>query len=82
MKTERPENHQEENDLKDEKQALTSYAKFTGVAFQMMAIIGVCAFIGYHVDKYFHHQIQWVTALSCVIGVCFSIYYTIRQLKA
>lgn len=71
-----------EEDLEDEKKALTSYAKYTGVAFQMMAIIGLCSFIGYQIDKYFQHQIQWATALGGVIGVCASIYQTIRQLKS
>ena len=79
MEPEMPE-HQDE-DLNDEKKALTGYAKYTGVAFQMMAIIGVCAFIGFQIDKYFHHQTQWVTALSGVIGVVASIYQIIRQLK-
>ena len=80
MEPEKLDNH--DDDLKDEKKALTSYAKYTGVAFQMMAIIGLCAFIGYKIDEYYDHKIQWVTALSCVIGVCASIYQTIRQLKA
>lgn len=79
METEKPD-HQGE-DLEDEKKALTGYAKYTGVAFQMMGIIAVCAFIGYKIDEYYHHQTQWVTALSCVIGVVASIYQTIRQLK-
>ncbi len=70
-----------QDDLKDEKKALTSYVKYTGVAFQMMAIIGLFAFIGYQIDKYYQHQIQWATALSCVIGVVASIYQIIRQLK-
>ena len=65
----------------DEKKALGSYAKYTGVAFQMMAIIGASAFIGYKVDQYYDHKTQWVTALACVLGVCLSIYQTIRQLK-
>ena len=80
METEKPDRQGE--DLKDEKKALTGYAKYTGVAFQMMAIIALCAFIGYKIDEYYHHQIQWVTALMCVIGVVASIYQTIRQLKA
>lgn len=80
MENEKPGgNHQS---FKDEKNALNSYAKYTGVAFQMMAIIGFFAFIGYQADKYFQHQTQWITALSSVVGVCFSIYNTIRQLKS
>ena len=69
-------------DLASGKKALGSYAKYTGVAFQMMAIIGVSAFIGYKIDQYYDHKTQWVTALACVIGVCLSIYQTIRQLKS
>ena len=67
--------------LGDEKRALTGYAKYTGVAFQMMAIIAASAFIGYKIDEYYNHQTQWVTAITCVLGVCLSIYQTIRQLK-
>ncbi|WP_411274283.1 AtpZ/AtpI family protein [Daejeonella sp.] len=69
-------------DLDSQKRALGSYAKYTGVAFQMMAIIGASAFIGYKIDQYYDHKTQWVTALACVLGVCLSIYQTIRQLKS
>ncbi len=79
-KPQKPEPEQDQ-DLVDEKQALGSYAKYTGVAFQMMAIIGVSAFIGFKIDEYYDHKTQWVTALACVLGVCLSIYQTIRQLK-
>ncbi|MES3018777.1 MAG: AtpZ/AtpI family protein [Bacteroidota bacterium] len=72
----------QEDSLEPEKNALTGYAKYTGVAFQMMAIIGAFAFIGYKIDQYYDHKPQWVTAIACVIGVCFSIYQTIRQLKS
>lgn len=78
---EKPEIPQEEG-LSDEKKALSGYAKYTGVAFQMMAIIGAFAFIGYKIDQYYDHKPQWVTAIACLIGVCFSIYQTIRQLKS
>ena len=67
--------------LASEKKALSSYTKYTGVAFQMMATIGASAFIGYKIDEYYDHKTQWVTALACVLGVCLSIYQTIRQLK-
>lgn len=67
--------------LDAEKKALSGYAKYTGVAFQMMGIIAISAFIGYKIDEYYSHQTQWVTALCCVLGVCLSIYQIIRQLK-
>ena len=71
----------QEEGLGDEKRALSGYAKYTGVAFQMMATIGFSAFIGYKIDEYYDHRTQWVTAITCVLGVCISIYQTIRQLK-
>lgn len=64
------------------KKSIKDFAVFAGVGFQMMAIIGVCAFIGYKLDAYYHHETQWITALSGVFGVCISIYQTIRQLKS
>lgn len=69
-------------DAKDsEKQGLNNYIKYTGLAFQMMAIIGLSAFIGYKIDQFYEHQTQWVTAIACVLGVILSIYQTIKQLK-
>ena len=79
MNSEEPDNG---DDLKDEKKALGGYAKYTGVAFQMMAIIGVCSFIGYKLDEYYQHETQWITALSGVFGVVMSLYQVIRQLKS
>lgn len=52
-----------------------------GIAFQMVALIGAFAFIGYEIDKNLKHDMQWVTALMCLVGVCLSIYLTIRQLS-
>ena len=72
---------EDDSPLEEGGKALSSYAKYTGVAFQMMAIIGVCAFIGYKLDQYYQNDPQWITALSGVIGVCASIYQIIRQLK-
>lgn len=70
------------DELEEEKAALKGYARYTGVAFQMMGIIAICAFLGYQADQYFGHKVQWVTALACVIGVCLSIYQTIRSLRS
>lgn len=63
-------------------QSYGNFAKYTGVAFQMVAIIGASAFAGYEIDQYYHHKVQYATAIACVLGVFLSIYQTIRQLKA
>ncbi|TXI15588.1 MAG: AtpZ/AtpI family protein [Pedobacter sp.] len=59
----------------------SNYLKYTGLAFQMIGIICICAFLGHKADTHFQHSTQWITALSCIIGVCLSIYQVIRQLK-
>ena len=66
----------------ESKKSIRDLGKYAGLGFQMMAIIGVCAFIGFKVDEYYHHETQWVTALSGVFGVCLSIYQIIRQSKS
>jgi hypothetical protein len=70
------------NSENSKSQSYANFAKYTGVAFQMMAIIGGSAFIGYKIDQYYDHKVQYVTAIACVLGVFLSIYQTIRQLKA
>lgn len=72
----------EPEEFDTEKKVLSNYAKHSGVAFQMIAIIGLFAFIGYKADAWLHHEVKWITALSCVTGVCLSIYLTIKQLKS
>jgi hypothetical protein len=62
--------------------AFGNFAKYTGVAFQMMAIIILSAFIGFKIDQWYEHKVQWGTAIACVFGVCLSIYQTIKQLKS
>ena len=58
-----------------------NYAKYSGIAFQMVAIIGIFTFVGYEIDQHAHNDPQWVTALLSLTGVCLSIFFTIRQLK-
>ncbi|MHB8208559.1 AtpZ/AtpI family protein [Mucilaginibacter sp.] len=58
-----------------------NYLKFTGLAFQMIAIIGVFTYIGYRIDKAENHQTQWVTAMFSLIGVFISFYTVFKSLK-
>jgi ATP synthase protein I len=60
---------------------LKGYAKYSAIGFQMIAIIGVFAFIGYKIDASANHETQWVTALLSLIGVFISLYTVIRSIK-
>ena len=69
-----------EHDDNDEK-PLNAYVKYSGVGFQMIAIIGVFAFAGYKIDESAHHQVKWVTAALSLAGVFISLYIVIVSLK-
>ncbi|SKB29907.1 Putative F0F1-ATPase subunit Ca2+/Mg2+ transporter [Parapedobacter luteus] len=59
--------------------ALGKYAYFTGVGFQMLAIIGIFTYLGYRLDESRHSEKPLWTALFALVGVCISIYTVIRS---
>lgn len=59
----------------------SAYARYGGMGFQMIAIIGIFTFAGYKIDEAAHHPVKWVTALLSLIGVVISIYLIIVSLK-
>jgi hypothetical protein len=63
------------------KPPLNDYVKFTGMGFQMIAIIGVFTYVGYRIDLSAHHQTKWVTAVLALVGVFISMYLVISSLK-
>ena len=58
-----------------------SYLKFTGMAFQMIVIIGVFSFAGYKIDQATNHHVKWVTAALSLTGVFISLYIVIKSIK-
>lgn len=69
-----------ERDDNDER-PLNAYVKYSGLGFQMIAIIGLFAFAGYKIDESAHHQVRWVTAILSLVGVFISLYIVIVSLK-
>jgi len=59
-----------------------SIAKFSGLGFQMIAIIGLMAYAGYKIDASAGHQTKWVTAAMSLAGVFISLYLVIRSVKS
>jgi len=64
-----------------EGKAINAYAKYTGLAFQMIAIIGIFAFAGYKIDEATHHDTKWVTAALSLAGVFISLFIVIRSVR-
>lgn len=54
-----------------------SYVYYTGLGFQMIATIGVFAFIGYKIDMAKKGEVGIYTAILSLIGVCVSLVGTI-----
>ncbi len=74
MTENRPKNQPEQ-----EKNNLKAYAKYAGLGFQMIAIIGLFAFLGYQIDKKRNAQSPLFTAILAVLGVCLALYQVIRS---
>lgn len=58
----------------------TNFAKYTGIAFQMLATIGVFAFIGHQIDKNRDSSKPIFTALLGLFGVIVSLVQVVRSL--
>ncbi|GAA4324816.1 hypothetical protein GCM10023149_26700 [Mucilaginibacter gynuensis] len=61
--------------------AAGGYAKYTGLAVQMMVIIGGFAYAGYKIDQANNHKVQWVTAVLALAGVFISLFLVIKAVK-
>ena len=75
-----PENEQNPDSGNDK--PINAYAKYSALGFQMIAIIGLFAFVGYKIDASAGHAIKWVTATLSLIGVFISLYIVIRSVKS
>lgn len=68
-------------DPEEEKKGLSTFAKYSSISFQMIAIIGVFAFIGYKIDEYRKSKTLIITAIFSLIGVAVSLYQVVKQLN-
>ncbi|WP_045470698.1 AtpZ/AtpI family protein [Winogradskyella sp. PG-2] len=67
---------------KDQKDQLNSYARFSGIAIQMFAIIAVGTFAGLKLDKNYPNQHNLYTLILTLGSVIISIVYVIRRIIA
>lgn len=58
-----------------------NYIKYSGIAFQMLATIGVFVFIGYKIDDYKNIDNAIFTAIFGIVGVAISLYQVIKSLS-
>lgn len=65
--------------LLPEGKGLSKFMYFSGMGFQMIAIIGVFAFIGYKIDENNGSAKPIFTAIFGVLGVGLSLYSVIKS---
>ncbi len=66
----------------DQKKQLNNYARFSGIAFQMFAIIGIGTFIGYKLDEKYLNETHIYTLILSLSSVILSIIFVIRRIIA
>ncbi|MFB5945129.1 AtpZ/AtpI family protein [Albibacterium profundi] len=72
---------QKSTDEKTKGNQLSRYAYYSGLGFQMIAIIGVFTFIGYKIDEWQGNEKAVFTAILGLIGVCSSLYTVIKSVN-
>lgn len=72
------------NHNKTEKKAnqLNSYARYSSIAFQMFAIIGVGTYIGVKLDEHYPNKNDWFTLVFSLCSVIGSIIFVIMRIIA
>lgn len=65
---------------KEKRPPLESYARYSGLAFQMFAIIGLGIFGGYKLDQWLESGFPAFTVLMSVISVGAAIYIAVKDL--
>jgi hypothetical protein len=75
-------NHNKLPKPKDQKDRLNSYARFSGIAIQMFAIIGIGTYAGVKLDAHYTNKYNLYTLILSLSSVILSIVFVIRRIIA
>ncbi|WP_415859552.1 AtpZ/AtpI family protein [Aureibaculum sp. 2210JD6-5] len=70
------------NSTEKPKKQLNVYARYSGIAIQMFAIIGIGSFVGVKLDEHFPNKHNIYTIILSLASVLISIYFVIRQITS
>lgn len=73
---------QEKKPLKKEKDQLNSYARYSGLALQMLGIIASGTYVGVKLDERYPNRSNWFTLGFSLFSVIAAIVYVIRRIIA
>ena len=69
------------SDDKDKKSPLRSYAEYSGLGLELVAIVLVCVFIGVKLDKWLSLKFPIFTLFFVAVGLVGSIVVLIKRTK-
>ncbi len=64
------------------KSSFGSYARFSGIAFQMIAIIAFGSFVGVKLDEKFPNEKDWYTLSLALLSVIVSVLFVIKNINS
>ncbi|MBC7567205.1 MAG: AtpZ/AtpI family protein [Pedobacter sp.] len=67
--------------MDDNNKNVNNFARYSSIGFQMLATIGVFAFIGFKLDEYNQTKAPIFSAIFGLIGVIISLYQVVKQLN-
>jgi len=70
---------QKKKSQKKQNDDLKTYAQYTGMAFQMIIIIGIMAFVGVKLDERRGGERPIFTAILSLLGVLAALYIVLRD---
>lgn len=76
---EEPQPLRKKNPKKEENKGLNDYAKYSGIAFQMVAIIAITTWGGLKLDKLAGFEKPVFTIILSLLGVFAAIYTAIKD---
>ncbi|MBN1822480.1 MAG: AtpZ/AtpI family protein [Prolixibacteraceae bacterium] len=62
------------------KNKFDSFIRYSGLGFEMLAIIALGTFGGYKLDQWLKTDFNWFTLILMVFSVVISIFYGVRNL--
>lgn len=71
---------QPKKDLKKYRKSLNDYAKYSALAFQMIAIMLAGTFGGIKIDRWLELEFPVFTVILSVLSVVLAIYYAVKDM--
>jgi hypothetical protein len=68
------------NQLKKNKKRFDDFVRYSGLAFEMMAMIAAGTFLGFKIDQWMNNRFKGFTLALLVLSVVGSIFYATRNL--